>query len=522
MKKIKIIISLIFVVFFAVLFASCEKEHKHNYSAEWTIDKEATCTEAGSKSHHCLGCDEKSDVTSIPATGHSYGNWTTTKQPTEGTTGLKERECSSCHNKETETIPVLEHTHNYSKEWTIDKEATCTEVGSKSHHCSDCSEKTDATEIPMIDHSYGSWKITKEPTEGTTGLKERECSSCHNKETETIPTLEHTHNYSTEWTIDKEATCTKAGSKSHHCLSCDAKADITTIPSLGHSFENWILTVEPSLNSRGLLTRVCESNSDHKETYVMSILNKIDYSYYLIRSPLCDEAGLEKYIFTKDGDVFEFTNEVDALGHSFGEWITTTEPTEEAAGLKERECSTCHTKETETLPMLDHIHNYSNEWIMDKVPTCLEEGSKSHHCLDCDSKTDITPIPALGHSFGNWIVTMNPDDTSYGLLTRICSINLNHKETYLLPELNKEDYQYILETSPLCETSGLEKYIFIKDGDIFEFTNVIEATGHSLGEWTITKAPTETATGIKERECSGCHIKETQTLPVLEHIHRYS
>ncbi|MDE6241280.1 MAG: leucine-rich repeat domain-containing protein [Anaeroplasmataceae bacterium] len=522
MKKIKIIISLIFIVFFVVLFSSCEKKHTHNYSAEWTIDKEATCTEVGSKSHHCLGCNENIDVTEIPVIDHSYGSWKTTKEPTEETTGLKERECSKCHYKETEALPVLDHTHNYSTEWTIDKEATCTEVGSKSHHCLGCSEKIDITEIPMIDHSYGSWTTTKEPTEETTGLKERECSSCHNKETKTIPALDHTHNYSTEWTIDKEATCTKAGSKSHHCLGCDAKADITTIPSLGHSFENWILTVEPSLNSRGLLTRVCESNSDHKETYVMPILNKIDYSYYLIGSSLCDEAGLEKYIFTKDGDVFEFTNEVKPLDHSFGEWITTTEPTEETEGLKERECSTCHTKEIETLPMLDHLHNYSNEWVMDKEPTCLEAGSKSHHCLECDSKTDITPIPALGHSFGNWVVTMHPDCTSYGLLTRVCSINSSHKETYLLHEFNKVDYQYQLEKSPLCDEAGLEKYIFIKDGDIFEFTNEIEATGHSFGEWTTTKEPTETATGIKERECSGCHIKETQTLPVLEHVHKYS
>ena len=86
-------------------------EHTHNYSTEWTIDKEATCTEAGSKSHHCLDCNEKKDVTTIPATGHSFGDWTTTKLPAETTNGAKERECSICHIKETETI--LAHTHKY-------------------------------------------------------------------------------------------------------------------------------------------------------------------------------------------------------------------------------------------------------------------------------------------------------------------------------------------------------------------------------------------------------------------------
>ena len=48
----------------------------HVFSDEWTIDKEATCIEEGSKSHHCLYCDEKIDVTSIPLGEHDYQiNW---------------------------------------------------------------------------------------------------------------------------------------------------------------------------------------------------------------------------------------------------------------------------------------------------------------------------------------------------------------------------------------------------------------------------------------------------------------
>lgn len=37
----------------------------HNYSTKWTVDKPATATENGSKSHHCLGCQAKKDVTAI-------------------------------------------------------------------------------------------------------------------------------------------------------------------------------------------------------------------------------------------------------------------------------------------------------------------------------------------------------------------------------------------------------------------------------------------------------------------------
>ena len=38
----------------------------HNYDTEWTVDKEATTTETGSKSHHCKVCGNKTDVTIIP------------------------------------------------------------------------------------------------------------------------------------------------------------------------------------------------------------------------------------------------------------------------------------------------------------------------------------------------------------------------------------------------------------------------------------------------------------------------
>ena len=41
----------------------------HKFSDEWTIDIAPTQTTPGSKSHHCTVCDEKTDVTEIPATG---------------------------------------------------------------------------------------------------------------------------------------------------------------------------------------------------------------------------------------------------------------------------------------------------------------------------------------------------------------------------------------------------------------------------------------------------------------------
>ena len=90
----------------------------------------------GSKSHHCLNCDEKIDVTEIPAA------------------------------------------HTWSDEWTIDVLETCTTVGSKSRHCLNCDEKTDVTEIPASHTWSDEWTVDVEPTETTEGSRSRHCALC--------------------------------------------------------------------------------------------------------------------------------------------------------------------------------------------------------------------------------------------------------------------------------------------------------------------------------------------------------
>lgn len=54
-----------------VLSNICEDYYGgHDYSTEWTVDQAATCTEAGSQSHHCVRCDAKGTTEEIPALGH--------------------------------------------------------------------------------------------------------------------------------------------------------------------------------------------------------------------------------------------------------------------------------------------------------------------------------------------------------------------------------------------------------------------------------------------------------------------
>ena len=45
-----------------------------------------------------------------------------------------------------------------------------------------------------------------------------------------------------------------------------------------------------------------------------------------------------------------------------------------------------------------------------------------------------------------------------------------------------------------------------------------EVGNHTFGEWTITKEPTTTETGSRERTCSICKYTQEETIPVHTHM----
>ena len=156
---------------------------------------------------------------------HSYGEWTVTKEATCTETGIKERVCSVCGEKETETIPLIEHHGS----WQVTKEPTCKDEGVESLICDHCGTVIETRPIEKTtEHSYGEWTATKEATCTETGLKERVCSVCGEKETETIPLIEH-HG---SWQVTKEPTYDEEGLESYVCSVCHEVIQTRKIPKL--------------------------------------------------------------------------------------------------------------------------------------------------------------------------------------------------------------------------------------------------------------------------------------------------
>jgi len=209
-----------------VCFACYDKETRsvdalgHAYDMEWTIDVEPTCTTVGSKSHHCSRCNDKVDITEIPANGHTWGDWYETKASNCTETGTDERECSVCHEKETRTTDAKGHTN---AEAVVENKVD-----------SNCT----------TDGSYDSVVY---------------CSVCNaelSREAKVTDKLGHDH--SNEWTVDVEATCTTVGSKSHHCTRCGDKANVTEVAALGHSFTAYVSNNNATYTENGTETAKCD------------------------------------------------------------------------------------------------------------------------------------------------------------------------------------------------------------------------------------------------------------------------
>ncbi len=170
-------------------------DHKHTFSDEWTIDKAATCIAEGSKSHHCTGCTEVTDVTVIPATGkHTYDNGVIQKLPTCADKGIKVYTCTVCKQTKTEEIAATGN------------------------------------------HVYGDWEETKTPTVDEEGEKTRTCTTCAHQETEAIAAIGHVKGASfekgnAEYTIDtvkgKKGTVTYEGSTKNNAKKVTIPSTVT-------------------------------------------------------------------------------------------------------------------------------------------------------------------------------------------------------------------------------------------------------------------------------------------------------
>ena len=94
--------------------------------------------------------------------------------------------------------------------------------------------------------------------------------------------------------------------------------------------------------------------------------------------------------------------------HSYGEWVTDTEATEEAEGTKHRNCTACGYQENGTIPKQEHVHSYGAEW---------QSNETSHwHICACGEKSELSE-----HSYGEWVTDTEATEEAEGTKHRNCT-----------------------------------------------------------------------------------------------------
>ena len=249
--------------------------------------------------------------------------------------------------------PRYYHTHDDSLQTEVRNavDATCYYEGYSGDivylPCGALKEKGQT--IPATGHDWDEGTVTREPTCTRDGITTFTCKndSLHTR-TESIPATGH------DWddgTVTREPSCTREGTITYTCKNDESHTYYESIPAPGHDF---VITETPATCTEiGQVTVICSRCGQHdwsSESHSPSLGHNWDNGV-VTREPSCTETGIILFICKRDASHTreEYT---PAKGHIFGAWQQTKAPTAEAEGEAQRRCSVCGDVETITLAKL--------------------------------------------------------------------------------------------------------------------------------------------------------------------------
>ena len=234
---------------------------------------------------------------------------------------------------------------------------------------------------------------------------------------------------------------------------------------------------------------------------------------------------------------------IPALGHSWGEWVVDQDATEEAAGLKHRECTRCHKYDSAEIPVL--VHNHQIISVAKVEPTCVDTGTQAHYRCELCGKLFTTEtadeeigdpssltIPAKGHTPGDPVRENEVPATcsKAGSYDEVVYCTVCHEELsrtpQVIPTLNhipENEPRIENRIEPTCEAAGsYDSVIYCADcqAELSRRPVTVPANGHSYGPWIEDVPASEDTDGQEHHECSVCHKQETRTIPRLSHQHQ--
>ena len=427
----------------------------------------------------------------------------------EGTAKITIRSAYNYDIKETYTFKV-----SHSWKTRENTPATCEKDGRKVEVCSVCGESRTET-ILAPGHKMGSYTVTKEATCKATGEKKSVCSNCSYYVTEEIPKKEHDSKITIEAQV---ATCTKQGkTEGKKCSVCGKiTVEQETVEALGHNLGKYKITKDPTCTAQGEETAQCSRCSYTKTQSVA----RIAHTEVTVKAtaPTCTKQGkTEGKKCSVCGKITVEQETVEALGHELGAYEITKEPTCTAKGEKTAQCIRCSYTKTADVAKIPH----TEKTIKATAPTCTKSGkTEGKKCSVCDRITvEQETVEALGHELGAYEITKEPTCTAKGEKTAQC-IRCSYTKTADVAKIPHSE-KTIKATAPTCTKQGkTEGKKCSVCGKITVEQETVEALGHELGAYEITKEPTCTAKGEKTAKCIRCSYTKTADVAKIPHAEK--
>lgn len=349
-------------------------------------------------------------------------------------------------------------------------------------------------------------------------------------------------------TSETPATCTEDGAKIYTATITFNGQDYTdtkteTLNKLGHNYDtaNIVWTWD---GYTGATAKIVCLKGDHPETVTATVELTSE------TPATCTENGQNVYTatiaFNNQSYTDTKTETLTATGHSYGDWVVVQEATADADGSKEKVCSVCNDKVTESIPALGHTFDTENilwSWegysaakatftcttesghtvpvtagiaVVSETPaTCTQDGEKVYTAMVAfngqnytDTKTET--LTATGHSYGA-PVRVEPTEAAEGSITETCSACGDEKVTKIPAYLNA------LGTDAVVYENGV--WTFAKNATA-DFNQQIDVSKEAVAKW-ISEGYSEVTLSIvhKDGEILGTQGVQTKwTITLADHV----
>ena len=169
-----------------------------------------------------------------------------------------------------------------------------------------------------------------------------------------------------------------------------------------------------------------------------------------------------------------------------------------------------------TAMLTDAACEHTYTWIIDKEATCAEAGKKHEKCSKCGLEKEAVEIPATGAHQYQMVTDKAATCGEAGSQHEECVVCHAQKPSVEIPATRAHQYQMVTDKAATCGEAGSqheECVVCHAQKPSVE----IPATGlHTFTDYTVVKAPSITAAGLKERKCTVCGKTEQETMDKLK------